>query len=218
MDEEAVLSKTVEFVKQKLLSFDAAHDWWHVQRVWKNTLLLLTEEKDPDHFICQLAALLHDIGDPKFYEGDEKASRNVVEKFLQTLPLPEESIAEVMAIVQHVSFSKSFEKSAYFSPELAVVQDADRLDALGAIGIARAFSYGGFKNQEIFNPDQPFEPSNTKEEYKHKKASSIHHFYDKLLKLKDNMNTPTGKKIAAERHAFMVEYLVQFHAEWKRKK
>lgn len=218
MDEKAVLSKTEEFVKEKLLSLDAAHDWGHIQRVWNNTLMLLGEEKDADPFVCQLGALLHDVGDPKFYERDEKAGRKIIRKFLQSIELPEEIIGEVLNIVWHVSFSQSFDKSSYFSPELAVVQDADRLDAMGAIGIARAFSYGGFKNQEIYDPEQPFVPSTTKEEYTHKRTSTVNHFYDKLLLLKEMMNTPAGKKIAEERHAFMLHYLAQLHAEWKGEK
>src|SRR5699024_2790039 len=153
-----------------------------------------------------------------FYERDEKAGRKIIRKFLQSIELPEEIIGEVLNIVWHVSFSQSFDKSSYFSPELAVVQDADRLDAMGAIGIARAFSYGGFKNQEIYDPEQPFVPSTTKEEYTHKRTSTVNHFYDKLLRLKEMMNTPTGKKIAEERHAFMLHYLAQFHAEWKGEK
>ena len=218
MDKKEILSKTEEFVKKKLLNFDVAHDWWHTQRVWKNTLLLLREEKGVDSFVCQLGALLHDVGDPKFYKGGEKEGGEIIKKFLQSIELPEEIIGEVLSIVRHVSFSQSFDKPSYFSPELAVVQDADRLDAMGAIGIARAFSYGGFKNQAIYDPEQPFMPSTKKEEYIHKRTSTVNHFYDKLLRLKEMMNTPTGKKIAEERHAFMLHYLAQFHAEGKGEK
>lgn len=218
MDKKEILSKTEEFVKKKLLNFDVAHDWWHTQRVWKNTLLLLREEKGVDSFICQLGALLHDVGDPKFYKGGEKEGGEIIKKFLQSLQIPEEIITEVVNIVRNVSFSQSFEKPSYASPELTVVQDADRLDAMGAIGIARTFSYGGFKNQEIHNPEQPFEPSTTKEGYQNKKDSTIHHFYDKLLKLKGMMNTPSGRRIAKERHTFMLHYLAQFYAEWQGEK
>lgn len=214
MNEEKILETTAEYVKQKLRNVDSGHDWWHIQRVWNYTKAILKEER-ANSFTCQLAAILHDIADHKFHAGDENIGAETATDFLAEIQVPQPITDEVKNIIQHISFTKSFDKQSYFSPELAVVQDADRLDAIGAIGIARAFTYGGFRNQEIHNPETFFKESFNKEAYKQARNSTLHHFYDKLLKVKDKMNTKTGKRLAENRHEFLKTYLNQFFEEWE---
>ncbi|MCR8559333.1 HD domain-containing protein [Mucilaginibacter sp. BJC16-A38] len=212
MNHEEIIDKTVAFVRQTLKDAEGGHDWWHIQRVWTNAKLIAQAEQ-ADLLTVELAALLHDIADSKFNNGDEEIGPKLAGDFLEGINIDEERIRHVQQIIRHISFKSSFDKAAFKSMELDIVQDADRLDALGAIGIARAFNYGGFKGREIYNPEIEPNLTMTKEEYKNTNAPSINHFYEKLLLLKDKMNTATGKKLAEQRHNFMLGYLEQFYSE-----
>jgi len=214
MQLKEIIQKTIIFVKQTLSEAEGAHDWWHIYRVWKSTQLILKTEK-ANPLICELAALLHDIADHKFYDGDETIGPKKANEFLISLDIDNEIIEAVIKIIENISFLGGHKKSSYFSPELAVVQDADRLDAIGAVGIARTFAYGGFKKREIYNPNIKPNLNMSKEEYKNSTAPTFNHFYEKLLLLKDKMNTETGKKLAQKRHDFMKQYLSQFYNEWE---
>ncbi len=210
-----LIEKTIEFVKQTLNNAEGGHDWFHIERVYKNSLLIAKSEK-VDLLTVQLGALLHDIADSKFHNGDETVGPKVAADFLEKQKVDVDTIEHVINIIKHISFKNSLEGQEHFtSKELEVVRDADRLDAIGAIGIARCFSYGGFKNREIYNPSTPPNLNMTKEEYKKSTAPSINHFYEKLLLLKDKMHTATGCKIAEQRHQFMIDYLEQFYDEWE---
>lgn len=217
MNEQNIISETIAFVKQTLQGAEGGHDWWHIQRVYINTKTIAATEP-VNMFVAELAALLHDIADAKFHEGDENAGPEKARTFLQSLSVDENIIDQVENIIRHISFKGGNFTATFSSAELAVVQDADRLDAMGAIGIARAFNYGGFKNREIYNPDIVPDLGMNKEAYKKTTAPTINHFYEKLLLLKDRMNTNTGKEMAADRHAFMEKYLDQFYAEWNAEK
>jgi uncharacterized protein len=207
------IQKTETFVKQTLQNAETGHDWWHILRVWNNAKLIAQTEK-VDLLTVELAALLHDIADSKFHNGDEEIGPKTARNFLKSIEVDDAVIEHVQHIIRHMSFKSSFDSAGFSSEEMKVVQDADRLDAIGAIGIARAFTYGGFKNREMFNPEIAPDFNLTKEAYKNSTAPTINHFYEKLLLLKDLMNTKTAKKIAAERHQFMELYLEQFAAEW----
>ena len=208
------IQKTITFVKQTLKNAEAGHDWFHIERVFKTALNINQEEKGND-LVVALAALLHDIADPKFNNGDETLGPNLAQSFLQSIAVEEESVNHVKMIIQHMSFKNSFDENSFTSKEMQIVQDADRLDAIGAIGIARAFTYGGFKNRVLYDPAIKPEEHLSKESYKNTTAPTINHFYEKLLLLKDMMNTAAGKKIAAKRHQFMLDYLNQFYSEWE---
>lgn len=211
--QEYHIQRTATFVEEKLKGAESGHDWWHILRVWNNTKLILKEE-DADAYVCELTALLHDIADSKFHGGDESIGPKVAGEFLASIDVDADTIEHVQNIILNMSFKASLGEVDFHSKELEVVQDADRLDAIGAIGIARAFNYGGFKNREIHNPEIPFIENQSKETYKNTTAPTINHFYEKLLLLKDKMNTPTAKKIAAGRHAHMELFLQQFYGEW----
>jgi uncharacterized protein len=215
MDKEKIITTTIAFVKKELKNTEGGHDWFHIERVFKNSILISKDEK-VDVFVVSLAALLHDIADPKFYNGDETVGPKVATKFLKEQEVHEQIINHVVNIIKHISFKNSFDKESkkFTSIELKVVQDADRLDAIGAIGIARCFNYGGFKNRGLYDPEIIPNLNMTKEQYKNSDTPTINHFYEKLLLLKDSMNTLSGKKIAAQRHAFMETYLKQFYDEW----
>tara|TARA_R110001592_G_scaffold78428_2_gene235265 strand:- start:5157 stop:5834 length:678 start_codon:yes stop_codon:yes gene_type:complete len=215
MNQEKVIQNTIEFVKTELKNAEGGHDWFHIERVFKNTVLISKDEK-VDVFIVSLGALLHDIADPKFYNGDETVGPKIAAEFLKKEKVDSKTITHVINIIKHISFKNSLSKTGkkFTSKELEVVQDADRLDAIGAIGIARCFNYGGFKNRTLYNPEILPNLEMTKEEYKKSDAPTINHFYEKLLLLKDKMNTKTGKKIALERHQFMEFFLAQFYNEW----
>lgn len=213
MDNETIINKTVEFVKKTLQNAEGGHDWWHIYRVWKNAQNILKQEKDVDTLVVELGALLHDIADSKFHNGDEEIGPKTARDFLQSLGVSNDVIVHVENIIRHISFKGSIEGQKWTSPELDIVQDADRLDALGAIGIARTFNYGGHKGRELYNPEIKPNPNLTKEEYKNTTAPTLNHFYEKLLLLKDLMNTETGKKLAQRRHEFLETYLKQFLAE-----
>ncbi len=212
--QQEIIQKTSDFVRQTLAGAEGGHDWWHIYRVWRSAQKIAAEE-NADLFTVELAAFLHDIADPKFHDGDEeigpKMARDFLEKQCVELPVLE----QVDKIIRNISFKNSFENPGFRSKELAVVQDADRLDAIGAIGIARAFNYGGFKNCQLYDPGIPPNQVLTKEEYKKSISPTINHFYEKLLLLKDLMNTTAGKRIAEERHRFMEIYLDQFYNEWE---
>lgn len=214
MREEEIIAATVAFVKDELKHAEGGHDWWHIERVWKNTLLIAKDE-NVNLLIAQLGALLHDIADSKFHNGDETIGPLKARTFLEQLQVTAEVISGVIGIIEHISFKGGHFERSYESPELAVVQDADRLDAIGAIGIARAFHYGGFKDREIYNPGIAPDLHMDRETYKKNTAPTINHFYEKLLLLKGRMNTDTGKKLAEARHRFMEIYLEQFYAEWR---
>ena len=190
------------------------HDWWHIYRVWKTSKKILAKEKC-DALTVELAALLHDVADSKFNGGDETIGPRKAEQFLQSIHVSNDVTAHVVNIIKHMSFKSSHFEQAWTSKELMVVQDADRLDAIGAIGIARAFSYGGYKNRAFYDPDIKPNLNMTKEQYKNSTAPTINHFYEKLLLLKDKMNTETGKALAQKRHDFMLEYLEEFYREWE---
>ena len=214
MDSKKLIEQTITFVKKTLTGAEGGHDWWHIYRVWKSAITINRVEK-ADDLVVQLGALLHDIADSKFYKGDETVGPQVARSFLEEQLVEEETIIKVIDIIENISFKGGFGKSENKSLELKVVQDADRLDAIGAIGIARAFNYGGFKNRALYDPT--IEPINyeDKEAYKKSDAPTINHFYEKLLLLKNKMNTNSGKELAVERHKFMELYLAQFYAEWE---
>lgn len=210
---ERVINKTIAFVKNELANAEKGHDWWHIERVYKNALYINQFEKANESIVV-LAALLHDIADSKFHQGDESIGPRKAKEFMDSIQIPVEISHQVVLIIENMSFKNSFDERNYTSKELEVVQDADRLDAIGAIGIARAFTFGGFKNREIYNPEIPPVQFTNKEDYKNTTAPTINHFYEKLLLLKDKMNTETGKRLASERHEFMEMYLKQFYKEW----
>lgn len=214
MDRKAVIEKTVTYVKEALSLAEGGHDWWHVYRVWKLARQIARTE-EADLFVVELGALLHDIADSKFHNGDETLGPRKAREFLGSLRVEERVISHVEKIIAHISFKGAAHRQAFRSAELDVVQDADRLDALGAIGVARAFNYGGHKGRAIYDPGIPPVQGMTKEAYKKNTAPTINHFYEKLLLLKDRMNTPTGKKLAGERHRFMEQFLARFYAEWE---
>lgn len=217
MDETEVLQKTEDFVRKILECNEGAHDWWHIYRVLNNARLISKTEK-VDFFVVQLGALLHDIADSKFYDGDEEVGPRKAREFLQSLNVDEEIIEHVEKVIKNISFKGGHQQQEFKSPELDVIQDADRLDAIGAIGIARTFNYGGHKGREIYNPNIKPNLKMTKDEYKRSNAPTLNHFYEKLLLLKERMNTSTGKRIAEQRHAFMEQYLGQFFEEWEEKR
>jgi len=216
MNNLAILENTIAFVKAELQNAEGGHDWFHVERVYKNSLLI-SKEENVDVFTVSLAALLHDIADPKFYKGDETIGPKKAREFLMRQNVNSKTIAHVVRIIEHISYKNSLEKGGekFTSKELEVVQDADRIDAIGAIGIARCFNYGGFKNRTLYNPEISPNLNMTKEEYKKSDAPTINHFYEKLLLLKDQMNTKTGQKIAVKRHRYMEQFLEQFYTEWE---
>jgi uncharacterized protein len=208
-----LVSKTILFVKRKLENAEGGHDWFHIERVYKNALAI-SKNENCDELVVKLSALLHDIADSKFHKGDETIGPKIAREFLASENLPEEIIIQVVNIIDTISFKGGNFEKAYHSKELDIVQDADRLDAIGAIGIARTFNYGGFKNRPIYNPSIPPNLHMSKEEYKNSEAPTLNHFYEKLLLLKDKMNTDTGKQIAEQRHHYMETFLSQFYAEW----
>ena len=213
----SILDNTILFVKESLQNAEAGHDWFHVERVYKNSLLIASAE-DCNLEIVKLGALLHDIADSKFHNGDETIGPKLAREFLESQKASKEVSAHVVNIIENISFKGGNFEKKFTSKELDIVQDADRLDALGAIGIARTFNYGGFKNRPLYLPNIAPNLQMTKEEYKNSKAPTLNHFYEKLLLLKDKMNTQTGKKIALERHKFMENFLSQFYAEWEGEK
>lgn len=216
LNKKEIIKLAIVFVKNKLSKNESGHDWWHTNRVYNMAIYLARKEK-ADLFICQMAALFHDIADPKFHNGDENIGPKITSDFLKKYGVDSYSIIHIIKIISSMSFSKSKDKIDFFSLEFAVVQDADRLDAIGAIGIARAFSYGGYKKSPFYDPEIKPNLKMTKVEYRKNNASVINHFYEKLLLLKDRMNTKSAKKIAKKRHQFMLDFLKQFYSEWQNK-
>lgn len=212
-----IINNTVTYVKKELIHAEGGHDWWHINRVWLMAQRILKTEK-ANPFIVELGALLHDIADSKFHNGDEKIGPTKAQNFLKSIDVNDQVIKEVVLIIENISFKGGHRSSNYDSLELKVLQDADRLDAIGAVGIARTFNYGGFKNRAIYDPTIPPNLNMTKDAYKKSTAPTINHFYEKLLLLKDLMHTDTGQQIAQKRHDFMLTYLDQFYAEWKGEK
>lgn len=220
MDKTAIVKRTINFVKETLTDAEGGHDWFHIERVHKNSLLIAKQEQC-DLLVVELAALLHDIADSKFYDGDETIGPKVAKEFLESENLDQSKVDHVVQIILNISFKSSLDPGAgdrFDSTELRIVQDADRLDAIGAIGIARAFNYGGFKNRLLYDPEIEPNLNMDKETYKKSKAPTLNHFYEKLLLLKDKMNTETGRKLAVKRHDFMTDFLDQFLQEWKGQK
>lgn len=221
MDKKEIIDQTINFVKTELFNAEGGHDWFHIERVWK-LAKLIGKNESADIFIVELGALLHDIADAKFYNGDETIGPKKARSFLKSIEVDELTIQHIENIINHISYKNSLgqnnENEHFVSKELKIIQDADRLDAMGAIGIARAFNYGGFKNRELYNPNIKPRINQSKEVYKTSTAPTINHFYEKLLLLKDKMNTNTGKLLAQERHYFMKQFLEQFYSEWDAKK
>jgi uncharacterized protein len=218
MTNNSIIEATKNYVRATLKDAEGGHDWFHTLRVYHNAILISKGEK-VDALVVALGALLHDIADSKFHDGDDTIGPKMAREFLFKHNVDSFVIEQVIKIIENISFNKSLEEGEKFtSPELDVVQDADRLDAIGAIGIARCFNYGGFKNRALFDPSIKPNMSMTKEEYKTSTAPTINHFYEKLLLLSDKMNTKTGKRIAKQRHQFMEQYLDQFYAEWDGKR
>ncbi|MFV8365615.1 HD domain-containing protein [Flavobacterium sp. XS1P27] len=212
-----LIDKTILFVKEKLENAEGGHDWFHIERVFKNADLISKNEVC-DVTVVKLGALLHDIADSKFHDGDETVGPRIAREFLESENVDEEIIMHVVNIIENISYKGGNFEKKFSSIELDVVQDADRLDAIGAIGIARTFNYGGFKNRALYDPNIAPNSSMTKEEYKKNDSPTLNHFYEKLLLLKDKMNTQTGKQIAQERHRYMEGFLAQFYAEWEGEK
>jgi uncharacterized protein len=217
MTNQNLINDTIAFVKKELENAEGGHDWFHIERVYKNAALIANGE-NCDILIVQLGALLHDIADSKFHNGDETVGPKKARLFLESKTVSENTITHVVNIIENISFKGGHETKKFSSLELDIVQDADRLDAIGAIGVARTFNYGGFKNRSIYNPEIKPNLNMSKEEYKNSDAPTINHFYEKLLLLKDKMNTKTGKEIANQRHDFMELFLNQFYAEWNGEK
>ena len=213
MNTPDLINNTILFVKQKLENAEGGHDWFHIERVYKNALHIADGEIC-DSTVVKLGALLHDIADSKFHNGDETIGPKIAREFLESENVDVATIQHVINIIENISFKGGNTARLFTSIELDIVQDADRLDAIGAIGIARAFNYGGFKTRHLHHPNIAPKLQMSKEEYKNSQTPTINHFYEKLLLLKDKMNTETGKQIAKERHHYMEGFLSQFYAEW----
>lgn len=212
--QQKIIERAKQFVQSELAGAEGGHDWWHVYHVWK-TARTIAESEDVDPFVVELAALLHDIADPKFHDGDEEIGPRKAGEFLKSQDVDSGTTKHILNIIRNMSFKNSLGHVAFHSTEMEVVQDADRLDAIGAIGIARAFNYGGFKNRPLYDPAIKPNLNMSREEYKKGHSPTINHFYEKLLLLRDKMNTETGRQLAEERHAFMVKFLTRFYREWE---
>lgn len=208
------ITKTIAFVKEKLSGLEAGHNWSHTERVWK-LAKKIAQTESCDIEIVEIASLLHDVAEPKFHNGDEQLALDISSNFLREIGLAESKILAVTNIIKNISFKNRGEVEMQTQPiELKIVQDADRLDAMGAVGIARAFHFGGFKNNLIYDPNIPYRTDFDKDAYKKYNGTTINHFYEKLLLLKDLMNTDKGKELAEEKHHFMLLFLDRFLDEW----
>ncbi len=225
--QQDIIDKTAEMVKQKFMGEGSGHDWWHIYRVWNTAKTIAAREESAtgqsdsqsvNLLIVELAALLHDIADYKFHDGDETIGGKVSREWLEGVGVEDDVIDEVVYIVDNLSFKGGGDSKKMHSLEGKIVQDADRLDSMGAMGIARCFAYGGFRNQEIYNPEIAPRLGMSKEEYKNHRGTQINHFYEKMLLLKDLMNTQTARQLAQQRHQFMEGYLAEFFAEWEGKR
>ncbi len=211
---EKGLEKTVSFVKSRLENAEAGHDWWHILRVLNNSEKIAKEYPEANMRVIQLSALLHDIADAKFHAGDEEVGIEIAREHLQELDIPTSDRQHILNIMNFISYKGGFDEGKFDSLEFRIIQDADRLDALGAIGIARTFSYGGYKGNPFFDPAIPPNMNMSREEYKKSNAPTVNHFYEKLFLLRDLMKTQKGKEMAEERHQFMELYLQHFYTEW----
>lgn len=217
MNKLKVVKDAVVFVKKSLAGEGTGHDWWHIERVWNNAKNIHKTEKG-DRFVIDLAVLLHDVGDRKVIKRDED-DYAIASNFLESKNVPPQIIEQVVFIIKNISFSNTLNnKPQNFSKEFYIVQDADRLDALGAIGIARLFAFGGSKGRPLYDPSKIAQIVDTKENYRKMESSSFHHFYEKILLLKNLMNTKTAKKIAQKRHDYIEKYMRQFLLEWEGKR
>ncbi|MFZ4400168.1 MAG: HD domain-containing protein [Bacteroidales bacterium] len=214
MNNTEIIEQTITFIKTKLSGEGSGHDWWHVYRVWKNALYIGKQEK-ADMFIVELAALLHDVADWKFNDGNDEIGPQLAKDWLEKLSVEKSVIDHVCRIIHDVSFKGSGVVTNMNSIEGKIVQDADRLDAIGAIGIARTFAYGGSKGREMYNPEIKPVTHKSFEEYKNSVSPTLNHFYEKLLLLKDLMNTATAKEMAGKRHKKMENFLEEFYLEWE---
>jgi len=214
MNKASILRETKKYLRATFEGEGSGHDWWHIERVLNNAMTIAKKEAGADLFIVQLGALLHDVADFKFHGGDDTVGGKVTTLWLKKMGVDEETMKEVVHIVDNVSFKGIGVESKMKSIEGKIVQDADRLDAIGAIGIARAFAYGGHKGRPLHAPGSKPEQHKSFEAYKTRSASTINHFYEKLLHVKDLMNTDTGKKVALRRHKFLEVYLTEFYDEW----
>lgn len=214
INKKIIIDKTVDYVKKTLTGDATGHDWYHTKRVWKTAKYIAGKEKNVDLFVVELAALLHDIADWKFNKGDDTKSSQVSERWLKELGVDQLTIGHVSEIAHHISYKGAKVKNEIETLEGKIVQDADRLDAMGAIGIARTFATGGKFGRPIYDPSVKPILHTTFEQYKKSGNFSINHFYEKLLLLKDMMNTKTGKQLAFKRHEFMEQYLKEFFLEW----
>ena len=212
MDKNLIIEKTRDFVKEKLYGEGSGHDWFHIERVYKLSKYI-GEKENADLFVVEMTALLHDIDDWKFSKGND-TNTTVTENFLKSIEIDEKSLEEIIKIIKTMSYKGGVVDSTQHTIEGKIVQDADRLDAIGAIGIARTFAYGGSKNRQMYDPAIKPMDFTSLEEVKNAENHTINHFYEKLLKLKDLMNTETAKKIAEKRHKFMEEFLEEFYSEW----
>jgi uncharacterized protein len=217
MNKNTIIKKTENFVKDLLNKEGTGHDWWHIERV-RNNAKLINKSENANNLVIDLALLLHDVGDRKVIKKEDD-NYSIAENFLKKQKVSKDALEQVMFIIKNMSFSKSLNnKQINVSKEFYIVQDADRLDAIGAIGVARAFAYGGSKNRPLYDPHKKAQKINTTKNYRKLKSSTFHHFEEKLLLLKDLMNTRTAKKIAKNRDDFMKKYLRQFLDEWRGKK
>lgn len=212
-----VISETEEMVRGRFESEGTGHDWWHIARV-RDVAVRIAREENADVVVVELAALLHDIADHKFHDGDDSIGPRMAREWLVSKGVSQEVIDHVVEIVASVSFKGANVPDHAVTLEAKIVQDADRLDALGAVGIARAFAYGGSTHRQLYNPEQPPQRHADFESYKNNRSPTINHFYEKLLLLKDRMHTSTARRMAEDRHAFMEAFLGQFYAEWKGEK
>ncbi|MEM6632825.1 MAG: HD domain-containing protein [Bacteroidota bacterium] len=216
-EEESWIAQTVAHVKSEQLGEGSGHDWWHTYRVWKNARQIAQSEIEADLVIVELAALLHDIADHKFHGGDLEIGPKEARMWLERIQVPQNYIQKIVEIIANLSFKGAKVPETMKSIEGKIVQDADRLDAIGAIGIGRTFAYGGYAGQEMYDPSLSPTLHTSFESYSHNKSTTVNHFYEKLLLLKDRMHTPTAKQLAKERHEFMENFLKRFFQEWEGK-
>ncbi|MBN2614894.1 MAG: HD domain-containing protein [Bacteroidales bacterium] len=217
MEQQKIIDQTVVYVRDELSEAEGGHDWFHIYRVWK-TAVTLAQEEQADLFIVNLGALLHDIADAKFHGGNEDIGPEKAKAFMESLSIEPEVTEHIIHIIRYISFKNRHQQTDFESKELQVIRDADRLDAMGAIGIARAFNYGGYKGRALYNPSIRPNLNKTKEEYKAATEPTLNHFYEKLLLLKDMMHTDAARKMAEQRHRYMEDFLEQFYAEWEGKR
>ena len=210
-----ILKQTEIYIRELFQTDSTGHDWWHVYRVWQVAKTIAAHEAGADMFVVEMAALLHDLGDYKLAQNGEETAAQAIEQYLEKFSLASTIVDAIITVVDKVSFSKNVGKQEKISLEAQIVRDADRLDALGAIGIARVFAYGGSKNRIMYDPTQKPQEYSSVQKRRMSMSSSINHFYEKLLLLRGMMHTKTAKKMAKKRHVYMQKYLDEFYAEWE---